>query len=75
MFRQLFVELYRESGESLRKRRTLDLIVTAIRCVPLKRDHPSSLIQIPKFRERPWIVPPEVPDGLYVLARALSPKE
>jgi hypothetical protein len=56
------------------KGRTLDLIVMAIRCVPLKRDHPSSLIQIPKFRERPWIVPPEVHDGLHVVARALSPK-
>jgi hypothetical protein len=31
-----------------------------IRCVPPKRDHPASLIQIPKFSERPSIVPHEV---------------
>jgi hypothetical protein len=42
----------------------------SIRCVPPKRDHPASLIQIPKFSERPWIVPHEVHHGLYVVARA-----
>jgi len=36
----------------------------------MKRDHPSSLIQIPKFSERPWIVPHEVHYGLHVVARA-----
>jgi len=35
---------------NLSLRRTLNLIVTFIRCVPLERDHPSSLIQIPKFK-------------------------
>jgi hypothetical protein len=35
---------------NLSLRRTLDLIVTFIRCVSLERDHPSSLIQIPKFK-------------------------
>ena len=39
-----------------------------IRRVLLKRDHPSSLIQIPKFRERLWIVPLNVRGGLYVAA-------
>ena len=37
---------------------------------PAKRDHPASLIQIPKFSERPRIVPHEVLHGLYVVARA-----
>ena len=32
----------------------------SIRCVPLKRDHPASLIQTPKSSERPSIVPHEV---------------
>jgi hypothetical protein len=41
-----------------------------MRCVPPKRDHPASLIQIPKFSERPWIVPYEVHGGLNVGARA-----
>jgi len=35
---------------NLSLRRTVDLIVTFIRCAPLERDHPSSLIQIPKFK-------------------------
>ncbi len=35
---------------NLSLRRTLNLIVTFIRCIPLERDHPSSLIQIPKFK-------------------------
>ena len=35
---------------NLSLRRTLNLIVTFIRCVPLERGHPSSLIQIPKFK-------------------------
>jgi hypothetical protein len=35
---------------NLSLRRTVDLIVTFIRYVPLERDHPSSLIQIPKFK-------------------------
>ena len=37
----------------------------------MKRDHPSSLIQIPKLSERPCIVPYEVHHGLHVGARAL----
>ena len=41
-----------------------------IRCVPPKRDHPASLIQIPKFSERPSIVPHEVLYGLHVVDRA-----
>jgi hypothetical protein len=39
--------------------------------MPHPGGHPASLIQIPKFSERPWIVPHEVLNGLYVGARAL----
>jgi len=53
-----------------RQWRTLNLSVIIIRYVPMKRDHPSSFIQIPKFSERPCIVPHEVHDGLHVVARA-----
>jgi hypothetical protein len=38
--------------------------------MPHSGGHPSSLIQIPKFSERPWIVPHEVHYGLHVVARA-----
>jgi len=40
--------------------RTCSLIVTFIRRVPCGRDRPSSLIQILKFSERPYIVLHEV---------------
>jgi hypothetical protein len=43
-----------------RQPRTLNLSVIIIRCVPPKRDRPASLIQIPKFSERPSIGPYEV---------------
>ena len=46
----------------------------SIRCVPPKRDHPASLIQIPKSSERSSIVPHEVLNSLYVHKRALSSK-
>jgi lipoprotein NlpI len=54
-----------------RFQRTLNLIVTNIRCIPPVQDRLASLIQIPKFSERPWIVPHEVHYGLHVVARAL----
>ena len=39
---------------------TLNLNVISIRHIPFWQDHPSSLIQVLKFSERPLIVPPEV---------------
>jgi hypothetical protein len=42
---------------------------------PYNRDHPSSLIQVVGFSERPFIVPHEVLKSLNVGARALSPKQ
>jgi len=50
---------------------TLHLIVTFIRHVP-SGDHPSSLIQVVGFSERPCIVPHEIQSGLNAGARALS---
>jgi hypothetical protein len=47
-------------GESLTYKANPHLSVISIRHVPPKRDHPASLIQIPKFSERPSIVPYEV---------------
>jgi len=38
--------------------------------MPHRGGHLSSLIQIPKFSERPWIVPHEVLAGLHVVTRA-----
>jgi len=35
--------------------------------------HPASPIQVAKFSERPFIVPPEVRNGLNAVNRALSP--
>jgi len=50
---------------------TLHLIVMFIRHAP-SGDHPSSLIQVVGFSERPYIVPHEVRNGLNVHNRALS---
>jgi len=38
--------------------------------MPHAGGYPSSLIQIPKFSERPWIVPHEVSRSLNVVDRA-----
>jgi len=35
--------------------------------------HPASPIQVAKFSERPFIVPPEVRNGLNAVNRTLSP--